>query len=649
MCSRARFCKFPRPAAVLLAMTLSVSPLSSLADSHSFHFDSDRFHEAIQGVFDGNVRGFAFAIGNEEGIQGLSSGGWAQAPGDGDVPMRSFVHSGIGSGSKMLSGIALLNLFDKHVLSEASVQDQLDMEIWDKLPLKWQQEYADRNFASTTYRQLLQHKSGFRREAEDLPPGSDGHQMRTMIDLDVNPQDIDVRFYNNFNFTVLLFLIPAIAYPDEVAAIHESFKDWDVVSYSREINAHYGELFEKYMQEEIFPRTLEFAITPSCRPVQELAGDAYAKHYANPTDTAGGVLNEDGTQFCRSQGSWYVTALDLVRFARTYAFSNIYIGPTTRASLFDPDAPDDRLLYNRLVTNTNFNIDQSVFPYHGGTQRGYRAALVALPYGYFGVGLLNSPEFSSGALAQALIDAFQAAVEDTPPVIVPSVSGTLGDNNWYVSNITVSWSVTDPDSDIVESSGCGVTVIDSDTTAGGQTLTCTATSLGGTSSESVTVHRDATAPLVSVVGVEDGGSYVAADPPDIGCSASDPVPGSGVVDASPEPSISDEGNGNFTADCSARDRAGNESSASASYRLVSLEVLAGLVAGSSLNDGTKNSLLVMLHQAQSLLDEGMHVPAVNVMNAFRSHLIALMVVGLLPAEEGELMLADVELLIAYYG
>lgn len=48
-------------AAMLLAMALIVSPLSSSADSHSVHFDSDRFHEAIQAVFDGTVRGLLLA------------------------------------------------------------------------------------------------------------------------------------------------------------------------------------------------------------------------------------------------------------------------------------------------------------------------------------------------------------------------------------------------------------------------------------------------------------------------------------------------------------------------------------------------------------------------------------------------------------
>lgn len=85
--------------------------------------------------------------------------------------------------------------------------------------------------------------------------------------------------------------------------------------------------------------------------------------------------------------------------------------------------------------------------------------------------------------------------DSTPPVITPSVSGTLGNNGWYTSDVTVSWSVADGESTISSTSGCETTTIDYDTA--GETLTCTATSAGGASSESVPIKRDATAPTIS--------------------------------------------------------------------------------------------------------------------------------------------------------
>jgi hypothetical protein len=80
----------------------------------------------------------------------------------------------------------------------------------------------------------------------------------------------------------------------------------------------------------------------------------------------------------------------------------------------------------------------------------------------------------------------------TPPSISPTVSGALGDNGYYVSNVAVEWSVADAESSITSSAGCDTTTVATDTA--GTTFTCTATSGGGTTSQSVTVKRDATAP-----------------------------------------------------------------------------------------------------------------------------------------------------------
>lgn len=85
--------------------------------------------------------------------------------------------------------------------------------------------------------------------------------------------------------------------------------------------------------------------------------------------------------------------------------------------------------------------------------------------------------------------------DTTAPVITPNVSGTLGLDGWYVGDVTVSWTVTDPESSITSTTDCGPTTINADTA--GTTLTCTATSGGGTSSQSVTIKRDATPPTIA--------------------------------------------------------------------------------------------------------------------------------------------------------
>ena len=116
-------------------------------------------------------------------------------------------------------------------------------------------------------------------------------------------------------------------------------------------------------------------------------------------------------------------------------------------------------------------------------------------------------------------------VDKTPPVITPSVTGTVGSNGWYVSDVAIAWNVADGESPIQSSSGCGSVIVSSDTA--GTTFTCTATSAGGTASNSITVKRD-TAPPKVACGSPDGQWHAS----DVGipCTASDS--GSGLAGSS---------------------------------------------------------------------------------------------------------------------
>jgi hypothetical protein len=102
----------------------------------------------------------------------------------------------------------------------------------------------------------------------------------------------------------------------------------------------------------------------------------------------------------------------------------------------------------------------------------------------------NGSTSASGTLT------ISGAADTTAPVITPSVSGTQGLNDWYTSDVAVTWTVSDPESPITSSTGCGATTITADTA--GTTLTCSATSAGGTNSQSVTIKRDAIAPAVTI-------------------------------------------------------------------------------------------------------------------------------------------------------
>lgn len=143
-------------------------------------------------------------------------------------------------------------------------------------------------------------------------------------------------------------------------------------------------------------------------------------------------------------------------------------------------------------------------------------------------------------------------VDSTPPVITPTVTGTLGTNGWYTSDVNVSWTVTDPDSTITSQTGCGPTTVSSDTS--GVTFTCTATSSGGTASQSVTVKRDATAPAATAT-ASPAASWTNSDVT-VSFSGTDAM--SGVGSCSAPVVLSTEGAGQ-TASGTCTDNAGNVS------------------------------------------------------------------------------------------
>jgi hypothetical protein len=85
--------------------------------------------------------------------------------------------------------------------------------------------------------------------------------------------------------------------------------------------------------------------------------------------------------------------------------------------------------------------------------------------------------------------------DPTPPEITVVTYGTLGDIGWYRSNVSVIWTVKEPEGPPLSTSGCDARTLTADTV--GTTFTCSATSDGGTTIQSKTIKLDKTAPAPS--------------------------------------------------------------------------------------------------------------------------------------------------------
>lgn len=184
--------------------------------------------------------------------------------------------------------------------------------------------------------------------------------------------------------------------------------------------------------------------------------------------------------------------------------------------------------------------------------------------------------------------------DNTPPSIALSITGTPGANDWYTSNVGVSWTVTDAESNVSSTDGCGPTSVTQDTD--GVTFTCKARSEGGEASETVTIKRDATKPVIGYTGA--AASYTVDQTVSITCSAIDAMSGlasTTCADVSGAAYTFAIGANNYSA--SAQDNAGNSNAASASFTVaVTSGSLCTLVQRWVTNAGVANSFCVKLRQ-----------------------------------------------------
>jgi hypothetical protein len=152
------------------------------------------------------------------------------------------------------------------------------------------------------------------------------------------------------------------------------------------------------------------------------------------------------------------------------------------------------------------------------------------------------------------------AGDHTPPQIAASHAGTLGNNGWYVSDVSVTWNVADAESEVTSREGCDPTTVAFDTT--GTTLTCRGTSGGGTASASTVVRRDTTPPTVTCVSpapvfeIFQLGAWVQATVTD---QTSFPQSGGAVGPANTSVP------GSYTTSVTGSDRAGNRTTVVCSY------------------------------------------------------------------------------------
>lgn len=192
----------------------------------------------------------------------------------------------------------------------------------------------------------------------------------------------------------------------------------------------------------------------------------------------------------------------------------------------------------------------------------------------------------------------------TAPVVSHVLSGAMGDNDWFVGDVSLAWTVTEPETpETVVTVGCEDQLIATD--GDDYSFSCQATSVGGASDVvTVTFKRDATDPTVSYAG--NAGLYDIADDVAVVCTTDDNLSGVASDDcADLTGGAWSFGLGVTSFSATAIDFAGNTFTAGGSFTVAaSYDGLCSLVQAWVSHKGVANSLCVKIAAAQRADERG---------------------------------------------
>ena len=173
--------------------------------------------------------------------------------------------------------------------------------------------------------------------------------------------------------------------------------------------------------------------------------------------------------------------------------------------------------------------------------------------------------------------------DQTPPVLTPTVTGTSGLDGWYTSDVTVTWTVEDPESEIVYQDCEPLTLTTDQSRVYAQ---CLAASDGGWEVGTVELRRDATAPTITIQQPE-ARTYVLNEVAALSYSCDDETSGiEFCVPSQGGSNVNTSSAGTFDFTVTAIDVAGNQATSTVTYTVkatssVAVQPASGVYGGNA--------------------------------------------------------------------
>jgi CubicO group peptidase (beta-lactamase class C family) len=373
-------------------------------------FDKIKYENEIKNLVGSKVMGWQAVLMKDGEVISDKFGGKARNAADGNMDMTGSTPQDIGSLQKFITGTAMLNMMIKKSQwspsKDKTLQQGLDTRIYTLFPKVWLDNIGPIEVRDITFRQLLQHRTGF-----DMQYTGErtvmGYLKGGMI-----PGNLDKREYANINFVLAGYLLPLYEhgqlkndYNSATSNMVKTLAD----SYARD---RLGPRMDEIFYERIFNK-MSPKLRTSCNAPVEMKDTAAYGYFSKMDITKGDIWSQvKSSGHCAGQGGYYMSARDVANYVKHVAHTDLIVNQEARALMNqDGDKFNDRLVWGsadddawiRETYGMKYILWSNGIP--GAT--GHRSVIIRLPQNYYLVIVTNSSDVSAGGLFNAGVSAFK--------------------------------------------------------------------------------------------------------------------------------------------------------------------------------------------------------------------------------------------------
>jgi CubicO group peptidase (beta-lactamase class C family) len=385
-------------AAILLSFT-TISFAQLGLSTNQITFKKDVFEQNLTSALAPQTLGYQYVLIKDGKIVSEVAGGIARRAGETmarspEVKMTPTTPINIGSLFKFISGTTMLNLFEKKpqkmesTYKNRGLDTNLDTPIWGELPTVWLKQFPAPQASgpqqrNITFRQLLQHRSGFDDDWNKDEKG--GRDFFDYLKAGFTPSQHNVREYANMNFATVGYLIPLLERHNlnYDVDIENNGKSTDAADQNarKMIGGEMDRIVRTYVTNKFTPK-----MTMSCDAKNVMQNTA-AYGYSSMSDMQGVISSSIETKgHCGGEGGYYMSARDFANYVAHFSMTDIVVSKTVRDKMFNESMnPNDRLVWAGANgdnwMNTNFKMPNVAWS-NGGTD-GTRTVLLRLPQNYY--------------------------------------------------------------------------------------------------------------------------------------------------------------------------------------------------------------------------------------------------------------------------